>query len=381
LYSLKKSTAVNTYLKLTTIAVLLLAPFAAIAEKGEWYIAPSVAYTDDDGDRKIDDSVGGIQFQVGRSMSEHFSLEGLLGYHDIDGFPGQKHLELGVNAIGNLMPDSRFSPYFIGGIGYLRADVDQPDFGGLPAAGTTASSPTGTAGVGLLARFGDSRWSLRAEWRLRRTFDSDDSLTDQVGSIGLQYRFGDSSDSAPAIPLVNDAPEAPADTDNDGVPDSSDDCPNTPAGVAVDSSGCIPDSDSDGVADNRDKCAGTAPGTRVDAAGCEEVRFETVFFDTESAALDASATGKLDEAAELLTRNPQLEVEIAGHADARGPEDYNMRLSVKRAEAVRGYLAQKGVAGSRMTVRGFGESQPAASNETASGQADNRRVEIHAADR
>ena len=45
----------NTYLKLTTIAVLLLAPFAAIAEEGEWYIAPSVAYTDDDGDRKIAD--------------------------------------------------------------------------------------------------------------------------------------------------------------------------------------------------------------------------------------------------------------------------------------------------------------------------------------
>jgi OOP family OmpA-OmpF porin len=376
-----KPITVNTLLKLTIFSALLLASFTATAEKGEWYVAPSVAYTDDDGDRLIDDSVAGLQVQVGRYISEHFALEGLLGYHDIDGFPGQKHLEIGFNAVGNLWPDKRFSPYFIGGVGYLSADVGLPDFGGLPAAGTSASNATGTAGLGLQARLGDGPWSLRAEWRMRRTFDSDTSLTDQVASVGLQYSFGGGSDSTPVIPLVDDAPRAPADTDNDGVPDDQDKCPGTPPGVVVDTTGCVPDSDGDGVTDDRDTCPGTASGVVVDTVGCEKISFENVHFDTESAALGATAKRKLDEVAAILERNPGVEVVIEGHADSRGPEGYNMRLSQNRAEAVRGYLSQRGVDASRMTVRGFGESQPIASNETAAGQAKNRRVELRATGR
>jgi hypothetical protein len=57
---------------------------------GEWYVSPSIAYTDDDPDRKVDDSFSGGQVQVGREMGEHLWLEGLFGYHDIDGFPGQE---------------------------------------------------------------------------------------------------------------------------------------------------------------------------------------------------------------------------------------------------------------------------------------------------
>ena len=118
--------------------MILMAPLAVQAEIGDWYISPAIVYTDDDGDRRIDDALGGIQLQVGREMSKRWSLEGLLKYHDIDGFPEQKHLELGFNAVGKFLPDSRFSPYAIGGLGYLHADVGEPDYGGIPAAGTTA---------------------------------------------------------------------------------------------------------------------------------------------------------------------------------------------------------------------------------------------------
>ena len=109
--------------------------------------------------------------------------------------------------------------------------------------------------------------------------------------------------------------------------------------------------------------------------------FENVHFDTESAVLDATAKRKLDAVATVLERNPDVVVEISGHADSRGPEDYNMRLSVNRAESVSRYLAQQGVDASRMAVRGFGESRPVASNDTASGQAQNRRVELQATGR
>ena len=73
--------------RLSIIAAFLAASMIAQAEEGEWYVSPSIAYTDDDPDRKIDASFSGGQVQVGREMSERLSLEGLLGYHDIDGFP------------------------------------------------------------------------------------------------------------------------------------------------------------------------------------------------------------------------------------------------------------------------------------------------------
>jgi hypothetical protein len=67
------------------LVLIPLAPLAAQAEEGEWYVSPSIAYTDDDPDRKIDDSFSGGQVQVGREMGKHLWLEGLFGYHDIDG--------------------------------------------------------------------------------------------------------------------------------------------------------------------------------------------------------------------------------------------------------------------------------------------------------
>jgi len=347
-------------LRLAAIAVTLLAPFLAVAEEGVWYVAPSIIYTDDDGDRLIDDSVGGIQLQFGREMSRRFSLEGLLGHHDIDGYPGQSHLEVGFNAVGNLLPDNFVSPYIIGGLGYLRADVGEPDFGGVPASGSTASTPTATAGLGLQVGSCDSPWSLRAEWRLRHTIDSDDSLTDQVGSIGVQYSFGgDVKCSALAL-------TAPMETVQDADP-----VPEAEPVQAVES-----DTDGDGITDDRDQCPGTRAGTDVDAKGCEKIQLENAYFATDSSALGSTAQRRLDEAAEMLARHPDLNIEIAGHADSRGSEDYNLALSERRAMAVRAYLEQKGIDAARMAVRGYGESQPVAGNDSALGQADNRRVEL-----
>ena len=348
--------------QLATLAAIFLVSFSAMAAEGDWYLAPSLAYTDDDGDRKIDDSLAGMQLQVGREMGRRFSLEGLLGYHDIDGFPGQKHLEVGINAVGNFLPDSRFSPYVIGGLGFLRADVGEPDFGGLPPAGTTESSATATAGLGLRVKFGDSPWSMRAEWRLRRTLDSDDTLTDQVGTIGVQYSFGGGAERSAPASIVPVEPVPDAETVQEAEP---------VADVSL-------DTDGDGITDDRDQCPDTVAGAGVDAKGCEVIRLKNVYFDTESSKLSAAAQRKLDAAAEILARHAHVKVDIAGHADSRGPKDYNMALSERRAAAVRDYLQQKGIDPARMTVRGYGESRPVASNDTVQGQAENRRVELHA---
>ena len=339
-------------LKTATLALFFVASLAAHAEEGDWYVSPSIAYTDDDPDRKIDDSFSGAQIQVGREMSKRLSLEGLFGYHDIDGFPGQEHLELGFNVIGKFLPDSMFSPYVIGGIGYLRADVGTPDFGGLPPADSTASNATATGGLGLKINFGDSPWSLRAEWRLRHAFDSDDSLTDHVVSLGIQYSFGGGTATTMAA-----ASE-----------------PEQDAGVVVP---VVPlDSDGDGVGNDKDQCPGTPAGARVDAKGCEVVEFDNVYFGFDSAVLLATAKRMLADSAAVLKRHPDLRVDIAGYADSRGPESYNMKLSERRAEAVRNYLEQAGVAGERLSARGYGESHEGASDLSANGLAENRRVEL-----
>ena len=89
----------------------------------------------------------------------------------------------------------------------------------------------------------------------------------------------------------------------------------------------------------------------------------------------------LDDSASVLKRNPDAKIEIAGFADARGPESYNMKLSENRAEAVREYLERAGVDSARMSSRGYGESHAGATDLSANGLAESRRVEIRVTDR
>ncbi|AEX24924.1 OmpA family protein [Vibrio sp. EJY3] len=97
-------------------------------------------------------------------------------------------------------------------------------------------------------------------------------------------------------------------------------------------------------------------------------------FDFDSSELTANA--ELASLAEQLTQYPEDKVRIVGHTDSAGPEAYNQRLSERRAQSVANYLEQQGVDRTRLTVSGAGESSPVASNETAEGRAQNRRVEV-----
>jgi outer membrane protein OmpA-like peptidoglycan-associated protein len=101
----------------------------------------------------------------------------------------------------------------------------------------------------------------------------------------------------------------------------------------------------------------------------------SVLFRSGSADLLAVARRRLDEVAEALktTQNPLV---IEGHTDSQGPEELNEELSHQRAEAVRDYLVERGVDGERIRITGQGESRPIASNQSAEGRANNRRVEI-----
>jgi outer membrane protein OmpA-like peptidoglycan-associated protein len=102
-----------------------------------------------------------------------------------------------------------------------------------------------------------------------------------------------------------------------------------------------------------------------------------VQFDFDKAAIRPDAAPILDEAARTLAEEGEIAISVDGHTDSVGSEEYNERLSMRRAMAVRDYLAAKGIDASRMTVQGFGESRPVATNDTAEGRAQNRRVELN----
>lgn len=101
-----------------------------------------------------------------------------------------------------------------------------------------------------------------------------------------------------------------------------------------------------------------------------------VLFETGKADLKAGNVADLDQLATFLGKYPDRKVVIEGHTDSVGGEDYNLGLSQRRAESVRGYLLRRGVDGSRMTTQGMGESVPVAPNDSAGGRQQNRRVEI-----
>ncbi|MFD1771715.1 OmpA family protein [Sphingobacterium suaedae] len=149
------------------------------------------------------------------------------------------------------------------------------------------------------------------------------------------------------------------------------------------------DSDGDGVSDKFDKCPGTPAGTAVDGSGCpikfpEPVAqnnatsgayYAPIQFEFDSSVLKTESYSTLDKLAKEL-RDANGSVTLDGYASAEGTEDYNMNLSNDRANAVKQYLVNAGVSASSITATGYGEANPVASNATEEGRVQNRRVEI-----
>jgi OOP family OmpA-OmpF porin len=164
------------------------------------------------------------------------------------------------------------------------------------------------------------------------------------------------------------------DSDRDGVPDDADACPGTPPGIQVDASGCSVDSDGDGVADDVDACPDTPRGAIVDHRGCWVVK--GVKFDYKKWDVKPQFNSNLDNIINILKKAPGLKIRIEGHTDNIGSEKYNLKLSEKRAQAIKDYLVGRGIDQSRITSVGYGLSKPIAGNDTKEGQALNRRAEL-----
>ena len=123
----------------------------------------------------------------------------------------------------------------------------------------------------------------------------------------------------------------------------------------------------------------TLPGAEVERVG-EGIKVtmkeNMVNFGFDSSNLTSAAMANLDKLAEVLKNNPDTNINIYGHTDSKGSDEYNLSLSDRRAAAVKSYLASKGIASSRMIPMGVGEKEPIATNDTDAGRAQNRRVEF-----
>lgn len=222
---------------------------------------------------------------------------------------------------------------------------------------------------------------------------------------GIEDRL-DECPNTPGLPEFNGCP----DTDGDGVPDHLDECP-TVAGLP-ELNGC-PDADGDGIADKDDACPNEAgpkenngcpwpdrdgdgvldkddqcpdvPGT-VANNGCPEVSVEvikqlneyskTILFDYDKATIRKESYAALQSIADIMKEYPNAKFLIEGHTDSRGSDAYNLKLSKERAASVHDYLVNIGMDDDRLRSEGFGEERPVATNNTAAGRQQNRRVEI-----
>lgn len=207
----------------------------------------------------------------------------------------------------------------------------------------------GEYGAGVKYKIADQ---FAVKFDVRHLVEADHGDNNLLYNVGFAVPFGEVSKPAPVVeapaPVVaKPAPvaQAPKDSDGDGVIDSLDECPNTMAKAKVDSVGCM---------------------TLVNL---------NINFDTDKSIIKDSYNTRIVEFANMMKSNPKLKANIAAHTDSVGSDAYNQKLSERRAAATVEALKALKVDPSKITAVGYGETKPVASNTTAEGRAENRRVE------
>lgn len=212
----------------------------------------------------------------------------------------------------------------------------------VPFEHATGTWWTGTAGLAFYL----GKEKRHADW--------DYPVKEYATKEDLQQQFGEIRDML-------------KDSDGDGIPDYLDQEPNTPAGARVDFKGRTLDSDGDGIPDHLDKCPFVPGPASNDGCPIEEVReidyfkkainegYVNVYFAFDSSKPLAYSTSGIQYISNFMKRNPGVNLEIMGFADEIGPEDYNMKLSERRAKGVYQILIDAGIDKSRLSAKGYGE--------------------------
>jgi OOP family OmpA-OmpF porin len=399
-------------MKLSTVVssliILLAITAAAYAqnEQGIISINPHLGGYIFDSDQDINsDPVYGLD--IGYNLTDRWGVEGSFDYVNTNvkapsRSDGVKAYIYRLGALYHFLLEEGVVPYLGAGAGAIRLELENRD-------DDTDFILNYGGGIKFLAT---ERLALRGD--VRHIISVDDSAHNLMYTVGLTYLLGkkekappppldsdgdgvpddrdkcpdtppgtavdadgcpkdsdgdgvtDDKDNCPGTPagIEVDADGCPKDSDGDGVPDYLDQCPGTPRGVVIDSQGCPLDSDGDGVPDYLDECPGTPKGVEVDERGCPKVKkpkpisLDNIYFEFNKAILTKEAMDTLNKNIQLMKDNPEINVRIEGHSCAHGPEDYNLRLSERRANAVKEYFVNEGgISEDRMTTISYGETR------------------------
>lgn len=359
--------------KLLFIAVgSALCAQAAMAQSeydDRWMLTPYAGVNFNDQKRDADNALV-LGVGIGRFINSRvfLDLDVMRTAADLQKRSGNwESMDVGFNArvfLGDVEREG-WRPYALLGLRSIRSEVDVP-------GGNISGRNWGMhAGAGLQTVISD-KVSFRGEVAYRYDADDEsiigqDDYSDWLTTVGLSYAFGERA-STPAIEReVQDMGE-----------------PNTEPMLDAPAPAPAPmsdDSDGDGVKNASDKCPDTARGTMVDrTTGCEVaevIDLRGVNFDFDRCTLRSDAVAILNNAVDVL-KSHSLRVSVEGHTDAVGTDAYNEVLSECRAKVVYDYLLSNGVVQDNLTGhKGFGESMPIDTNDTAEGRANNRRTELN----
>jgi OmpA-OmpF porin, OOP family len=348
---------------LAVAATLGLTAITASAEdmfRGAWYAVPGLSYMNTDSDVESDNAPGAF-ISIGKELSPSWDLQGRLGYNrgdedtGIAGASGRyKSTQLGLDAL-YMFSRSNFRPFLLAGLGATRNNVDYSNIATLQDKKKTSW----LAGLGLGAQylFNDTfglQADLRHQWSKSEAnapgtnFDADETIGNTLFNLGGVFRFG-----APAPVVAEAAPEpAPIAAAPEPMPEPA------PAPEPA-------------------KCEPTMDTITV---GAEKL------FGFDKANLKDEGKAALDEAAAKIKANPEIKaVIVTGHTDRIGSDAYNQKLSERRANQVKDYLASQGVDPSLIEAVGKGEAEPVvqctgnkATKKLVSCLQPNRRVTIQA---
>ena len=325
-----------------------------------WYLTGGLGMNFQNADRETEDA-GFATLGFGKFITPNWSIDGELNYQNPK-FNGGDLLfsQYGatIDARYHFIKEGRnWWPYIRAGVGAQRVEEEFNAFPNPISPGQREDTNlTAQLGFGLQADY--DRYALRGEIGTRYAFDdtsvvspSSNNFGDLLASVTLLVKLGDLATVVTPEPMQAQKTCADLDDDGDGVNNCDDKCPNSVAGQAIGPDGC------------------PVPLT-IDLKG--------VNFDFDKATLRPDAEAILSEAVSILQKYPQLKVEVAGHTDAVGTDQYNQGLSERRAATVYSYLTNAGIdAGRLVGPNGFGESRPIDTNDTAEGRAKNRRTELN----
>jgi OOP family OmpA-OmpF porin len=362
----------KTSCALIALALGMTANVQAQDYDDRWYFAPYLGYYHNDEDRLTRDGSLLVGGGIGRYISPNAAIDVFIDRttrrfdeEACVGFGSCSHFNdamVGASARW-FFGDSGWTPYIMAGGGFVHSEGGVDDgWGGAVQVGG-----------GLQTAYNDNVL-FRSELGYRYNWDDEsipgeDNFGDIMLNLGLVVFLGEKA--APPPPPAPPAPAAPPpdcrtlDDDRDGVNNCDDKCPNSAAGEVVGPDGCAQEV----VIDLR------GVNFRFDCPSPHKADCRGGSVD--DAGLLPGSVEILDQAVDVLKRYPNIRVEVAGHTDSTGPDNYNQGLSERRSTVVYEYLTGHGIdAGRLIGPVGYGEARPIDTNDTKEGRQRNRRTEL-----